>query len=139
MFPEEGERRLRWAQWDRVDAKFEGRPKAALSAHLAWLEAYIAGPAFRGCPFINTTAEFRDPAHPGRRICRDNKAELHRRLGALSDALPGGGTSGLADQLLLLIDGAFASSQVLGKDGPARRLKAAGEAMIAAALAGEPS
>jgi AcrR family transcriptional regulator len=124
-----------WAQWDKVDAKFASRPREALLAHLKWLEAYIASPRFRGCPFINTAAEFRDPTHPGRLVCHNNKLELHHRLAKLTTELKVDPKRMLADQLLLLIDGAFANSQVLGKEGPSRNLKAAGEMMIAAAIA----
>jgi AcrR family transcriptional regulator len=120
-----------WAQWNKVDARHKGRPREALIAQLKWVEAYIASARYRGCPFINSAAEFRDPAHPARRVCQNNKAELHRRLLGWTTEL--GADPLLADQLLLLIDGAFANAQVLGKAGPARNLRAAGEAMIDAA------
>jgi AcrR family transcriptional regulator len=122
-----------WTQWDGVQAKFEGRPRDALSAHLKWLQSYTSGPRFRGCPFLNTAAEFRDPAHPGHIVCQHNKAELRRRLGQLAADAGIDRNEELADQLLLLIDGAFANSQVLGKDGPAMALQTAGNALIDAA------
>lgn len=124
-----------WAQWNRIEEAHAGQPRAALTAHLTWLAAYIGGPRFRGCPFINTAAEFRDPAHPGRQVCQTNKTQLRRRLGELTAGLGVADPALLADQLALMIDGAFANSQVMDKAGPAQALLAAGEALIDAALA----
>ena len=40
---------------------------------------------------------------------------------------------GLADQLQLIIDGAYSAGQALGADGPAKALASAGRVLIAAA------
>jgi AcrR family transcriptional regulator len=122
-----------WAQWDKVAAKHPGAARTELSDQLKWIRAYIGSPRFRGCPFLNATAEFPEAAHPGRVVCRAHKAELRRRLLALVEQLGVCQPESLADQLVLLIDGAFASCQVLGKSGPARLLEDAAAALIGAA------
>ena len=119
-----------WSHWDKVAAKHLGQPREELSAHLKWLTGYIGGPKFRGCPFLNATAEFPDPAHKARAVCRANKSELKRRLIALAKGIEAPDPERLASQLTLLIDGAFSNSQVLGKGGPATELARAGEALI---------
>ena len=120
-------------QWDAVAREHEGRPLDELIAQLEWIRRYIASPGFRGCPFLNTTAEFADAGHRVRAAARANKAELHRRLTELADRLDVAEPSVLADQLVLIIDGAFATSQVFGEDGPQHRLVDAARILVEAA------
>lgn len=120
-------------RWDAVAREHAGRPLDELTAQLEWICRYIASSRFRGCPFLNTTAEFADPTHRVRAAARANKAELHRRLSSLAERLDVADPAALADQLVLVIDGAFATSQVFGDDGPQRRLVDAGQALVAAA------
>jgi len=124
-----------WKQWDKVAAECAGDPRRELRSHLAWLRHYIQGPNFRGCPFIKASAEFADAEHPGRLVCRANKAELLRRLTHLATGAGASDPEALGEQLVLLIEGAFASSEVLGKAGPAQQLERAGAALITAAIA----
>ncbi len=100
-----------------------GSPKDQL---LAWFEACdrrIEQPGFRGCPFLNTMAEIAEPEHPAyqcavehERIYRDRLAQLGREAGARDPEQ-------LAEQLLLVANGAFASASLLGAASPARQLK----------------
>ena len=129
----ERENRDFFAHWDKVAASHDGRPREELSAHLKWLASYITGPRYRGCPFLNMAIEFPETGLPGRAICHANKSELRTRLLALAKNIKARSPDALADQLVLLIDGAFANSQVLGKKGPVRALTEGGEALIAMA------
>ncbi len=129
----EREHRDFFAHWDKVAAASGDRPRQELSAHLNWLAAYITGPRYRGCPFLNMAIEFPESGLPGRIVAHKNKSELHRRFLALAKGIKAKSPESLADQLVLLIDGAFANSQVLGKKGPARALADGGEALIAVA------
>jgi AcrR family transcriptional regulator len=81
-------------------------PRHLLELALAGVVAYISDCGFRGCAFINASAEYTDPAHPVRQVI-----QLHRTwfYGALRELLiandhpdPGGG----ARALVLLRDGA---------------------------------
>lgn len=131
----EREHRDFFAHWDKVSAANPDRPRQELSEHLKWLAAYITGPRYRGCPFLNMAIEFPESGLPGRIVAEKNKSELHRRFLSLARAIKARSPESLADQLTLLIDGAFANSQVLGKKGPARALVVGGEALITAATA----
>jgi AcrR family transcriptional regulator len=121
-----------WVQWDKVESA-QPSPEAALAAHLKWIQSYIASARFRGCPFLNAAAEFPDAEHPGRAVCRLNKSTMRRRLLRLCEGMKVAEPAVLADQLMLVIDGAFANSRVLGKSGPAGTLERAGTALIRAA------
>lgn len=119
-----------WAYWNKVSERHQGSPREELSAHLNWIAAYISGPKFRGCPFLNATAEFPDKEHPARRVCYENKKELHHRLEHLCEASGLVDPTTMANFLVLLIDGAFANSPILGKKGTSTTLVAAAEALL---------
>jgi AcrR family transcriptional regulator len=121
-----------WAYWEKVASKYSGRPREEMLAHLKWIAGYIGGKKFRGCPFLNAAAEFPNPAHKARAVCRANKSELKHRLAALAKDMGASEPERLGNQLTLLIDGAFSNSQALGKAGPATELLSAGEALIEA-------
>jgi AcrR family transcriptional regulator len=67
---------------------------------------------FRGCAFINTATELTDPQHPARAVARDYK--LRQRSYFVRQAQIGGAgdPQALADQLLMIFDGAIAHSLI---------------------------
>lgn len=123
-----------WAQWEATAERHMGRPREELLAQVKWIARYIAGDDSRGCTFLNAAAEFTDPAHAVRDRVARNKQTLRRRLLSLCMAAGAPDAALLADQLALMIDGAFAGSEALGKNGPARTLQRAAQAAIEAAL-----
>jgi AcrR family transcriptional regulator len=125
-----------WQWWESVVARHPGRPRDQLLGLCAGIAKVAARPGFRGCPFTNAAIEFPSPEYPGRRVAEANKREMRRRLRALAGQLGAGDPDRLGDQLLLLMEGAYISSQTFPEDGPAAVLVAAAEALIAAGLAG---
>mgnify|MGYP003579239239 CR=1 FL=1 len=111
-----------------------GRPREELLAQIRWISRYIASEDSRGCAFLNAAAEFPDPSHMVRAMVARNKQTLRRRVLSLCMAAGAADAALLADQLVLMIDGAFAGSEALGKNGPARTLARAAQAAINAAL-----
>lgn len=77
----------------------------------------------RGCPFLMTIAEFPAPEHPARVRAVATKAWVRAHLRGLAAAFvadhPGGDPDVLADQLVLIMEGVYASVAALGADGPA--------------------
>ena len=123
-----------WQWWDHVMAAHPDDAARQISDLFASLTRRVSSPAYRGCPFINTSTEFPDPEHPARAICRANKRELRRRLLDLAQRAGARDAQGLADQLLLLMEGAYASAQNFPAHGPAPSLQGAAEALLAAQL-----
>src|SRR3954470_6305777 len=121
-----------WQWWDHVMAAHPDDAARQISDLFASLSRRVSGPAYRGCPFINTSTEFPDPEHPARAICRANKRELRRRLLDLAQRAGARDAQDLADQLLLLMEGAYASAQNFPARGPAPTLRRAAEALLAA-------
>lgn len=122
-----------WRDWESAAAQGKDDAEAELQALLRWIAEHIAGPKYRGCPFLNVATEFPAPAHPARAVARRNKVELHRRLGVLARKMGARKPDQLADQLVFLIDGAYMNGVLLGKKGPAHSLVAAGLALTLAA------
>ena len=123
-----------WAQWEATAERHVGRPREELLAQVRWIARYIASEESRGCAFLNAAAEFPDPAHAVRGMVARNKQTLRRRVLSLCMAAGAEDAPLLADQLVLMIDGAFAGSEALGKSGPAKALPRAAQAAIEAAL-----
>jgi AcrR family transcriptional regulator len=131
----EKERHDRWAGWDKTAAQSDPEPRARLRAHLNGIARYVSSSHFRGCPFMNVTAEFADPQHPARVLATEEMHELRRRLRGLVDNIEGvSDPEELTEHLLLLVDGAFSSAQALGKSGPQHFLVAAADALVDAQL-----
>lgn len=131
----EQESKDRWAGWDRTAQAADSEPRARLRAHLNGIVRYVSSSRFRGCPFMNITAEFADPEHPARKLAHEEMEELRRRLRGLVDKIEGvRDPVELTEQLLLLVDGAFSSAQALGKQGPQQFLVVAADALVDAQL-----
>jgi hypothetical protein len=80
--------------------------------------------------------EFPALNHPARAVAARHKTELHRRLTVLAKQLGVRKSAQLADQLVLLIDGAYVNGQLLGRKGPANSLLSAALALISSSHSG---
>ena len=124
-------------------ANSSSRPRGRVSAKifccseaiLDMVAATASNPKWRGCPFLNTATEFPEPGHPARAVILAHKRAVRERLRALAAAARARDPDLLAQQLQLLIDGAYAIGQSLGPSGPAKTVPSAGRALIAAQLA----
>lgn len=123
-----------WRWWDEAVARHPGDPRAQLAALFRGLARRTTGAEWRGCPFTNAATEFPEHGHPARRVAEANKRELRRRLLALCREAGARRPALLADELVLLFEGAYASAQTFGPDGPAAAVVDAAEALIAAAV-----
>ncbi|WP_422769044.1 TetR/AcrR family transcriptional regulator [Plantactinospora sp. WMMC1484] len=94
-------------------------PRERILAVFAHLDELSGSPEFRGCPFLNTVVELRDPDHPASVVARSYKqrltdffAEQARLAGAPDPAT-------LARQLTIVYDGSTsrAVTQGAGLDG----------------------
>ena len=124
-----------WERWDRTIADCPDDPRAQLEGLLDTIMRRTLADAYRGCPFLNTATEFPGSTLPADAVIRAHKHELNTRLRALAAAAGARDPQALADQLQLLIDGAYTAGQAMGAEGPARALASAGQVLIAAALA----
>jgi hypothetical protein len=80
-----------------------------LDALLSGIAERIGRPGYRGCPFLNLMTEFPDQNHPGRVVARGNKEELRARLATIVAKLGAADPNRVASQLVLIINGAYAT------------------------------
>jgi AcrR family transcriptional regulator len=125
---------LYWQWWDDIMDHHAGDPRAQLRALVDSVGKRTTRPEYRGCPFTNAATEFPDPDNPGREVAAENKRELRTRLRGLANAIGARDPGALADQLFLLIEGAYASGQMMGSDGPAVSIIDAADALVDAQL-----
>ncbi|ASQ93925.1 TetR/AcrR family transcriptional regulator [Streptomyces sp. 11-1-2] len=118
------ERDERWRAW--LTAEVEKSPPAdrALATFDA-LALWVARENPRGCGFVNAAAELPDAAHPARQVIADQKRWLRGYLRQLCEEAGVTAPGDLADELLLLHEGATVLnglSVVADAVGIARRL-----------------
>jgi len=130
----EEEARDRWAGWDYVAARATGDARERLRQHLSGIVRFVSSPNYRGCPFMNVTAEFADQQHPSRAVAREVMEELRRRMRSLVDQIGVRDPAELTEQIVMLVDGAFSTAQVFGPDGPQRLLVPTVDALVEAQL-----
>lgn len=123
-----------WRRWDEIAIRHAGDPRAELDAHCRALAKKATHADWRGCPFTNAATEFPEIDHPARHVAEANKREMRRRLHGLAKAARARHAGALADQLTLLFEGAYASAQTFGPNGPATQLADAAAALLKAHL-----
>jgi AcrR family transcriptional regulator len=124
-----------WEWWDDAVARHPNAPREQLLALFRYLAKLPSREGWRGCPFTNAATEFPEPDHPARRVAEDNKRKLRLRLRDLAREAGARDADSLADQLVLLFEGVYASAQTFGSPHPATRVVGAAEALLAAQLA----
>ena len=119
-----------WEWWDWVMQRHDGGPRRKLYGLFEDLQARVTHKGYRGCPFVNLAAELSNAKHPARAVITRNKQELRRRLCELAKAAEVNDPEALSESLILLMEGAYASSQTCGPAGPANSLARTAKALI---------
>ncbi|MFD4403388.1 TetR/AcrR family transcriptional regulator [Nocardia sp. NPDC058499] len=128
---EQRDRDVRTAITEYVEARAD-TPGERILAVFDYLLEWFAEPGFRGCLFINTVGELGGTSDDVGRIARRHKLAMRDYLTELVTACSY--PAQLADQLMILANGAMATAAVQG-DGPhaARHARAAAATLLAAA------
>lgn len=114
---------------------YAGDPSAELLALVRAAVVQATAPDFRSCPFRATHAELRDASHPARRLAVEHVKELRSRLRRLTSEAGADDPDMLADRLMLIIDGVYINSAMLGSDGAAPAALALAEELISGSTA----
>jgi AcrR family transcriptional regulator len=93
--------------------------------------AESCSPGFRGCPFINAAAEYADPDHPVRRAVDAHRRWFKQTIEDLLDEINVPNSAQVADQLVMLRDGAMVSGYLSDPSTVADALRNACRAVIA--------
>ncbi len=126
--------RLYWEWFDRIIAACEGSPREQLYAYFEALQVRQKRNNYRGCAFINISTEFPQLAYPGHRVSIEHKNTLRNRLHQLAVAARANDPALLAEQLLLVVNGASASATLFGEPTTAFQAKSVARLLIDAQL-----
>jgi AcrR family transcriptional regulator len=108
------------ARWLGIAAAHAGNPLGQLRAWLGFLAEYKMSE--RGCAFSNAAVELPDHDHPARRVIEAAKKIHREKLTELCHEAGLDEPGLVADQIFLLCEGARASLQTVGPNGPGKRL-----------------
>ena len=124
-----------WGRFDAAVAAHPGDPRAQLDAFFDGLAERSVREDYRGCALTNAAVEYPDRSHPARPVLENHKRDLRLRLRGMAAEMGAADPEGLGDGLLLLIEGAYVSSQMFGVDGPSGAVANAADALIRGYLA----
>jgi len=109
-------------------------PRAALIAVFDGVAKLASSPECLGCAFVGAAAEFPEPEHPGHLVALEHKRAVAARLRELAGAAGARDPDELAEELLLVMDGAWSAARVFGPGNHGRRAAEAARALIGAHL-----
>ncbi|MFD7836054.1 TetR/AcrR family transcriptional regulator [Streptomyces sp. NPDC059761] len=121
----------RWTASLRGAVAEAADPDGAVEAVFEWLAQWFSEPDFRGCAFLNAYGELGTGPAAVLDVVRRHKAELRELLAEAA----GPGRPALADQLLILVEGATVVAALDPGPEPARRAGAAASALMRAGSA----
>jgi AcrR family transcriptional regulator len=109
-------------------------PRSALEAVFEGVAKLASSPECLGCAFVAAAGEFPEPDHPGHRVAAAHKRAVVDRLRELAEQAKARDPDVLAEELLLIMDGAWSAARVFGPRGHGRRASQAAKALIATHL-----
>ncbi|MGA9160572.1 MAG: hypothetical protein WB297_06870 [Actinomycetota bacterium] len=89
-----------------------------------------SSPECLGCAFVGAAGEFSERDHPGHRAAAKHKRAVVGRLSQLAVQAGSRDPNALAEELLLIMDGAWSAARVFGPDNHGRRAAVAANAII---------
>ncbi|HJW82721.1 MAG TPA: TetR/AcrR family transcriptional regulator [Anaerolineae bacterium] len=122
--------RLMTDWFDEAAKPYEGKPRDQLVAVFAALEKLVKSPKCFGCAFLVAASEFPELDSPGHRVALAHKRAVRDRLRDLAGQAGARQPDELADQLLLLMDGAFAAVRMFGPTNPGMHVVEAATVLI---------
>lgn len=110
-------------------------PRERLLAVFDVLDEWFHQPGFRGCTFVNAAAEFGAADAPPHRVAAEHKHRVGAYLRDLAASAGAADPARLAEELMLLIEGAISLAHVAGRKSAARRAQTVARRLIDDALA----
>lgn len=128
------QRDANWRKWFQKTVENRAtEPIQQLLAIFDVLEEWFSQPDFRGCAFINSSVELVDPAHPGYQVAVEHQQAIFSYILKLVKAAEIANPDKVAEQLLLLIEGAIVVAMMRRDPAAATHAKAAANTLIQAA------
>ena len=120
--------------WRWMEEAVAGAPdaRARLVEAFVALQAQVLRPTCVGCPFQGSAAEFPTPDHPAHDVAAAHKERVRSWFEELATQAGLVDSRTLADQLLLLMDGAWAAARMSLAENPVTAVVGAAESLIRA-------
>jgi AcrR family transcriptional regulator len=118
-----------WENFEQI-TKNASTPRDKLLAFFESLQDYVKTPTCYGCPFLNVATEYPETNYPGHQVAIAHKQSVRSRFRELAKEAGAREPEILADQLFLLMDGAYMASRMFGVKNPASRLASAARMLI---------
>ena len=120
---------LFWEGFEQI-TKDAATPREKLLAFFESLQEYVETPACYGCPFLNVATEYPEIDYPGHQVALEHKQRVRAKFRQLAGQAGAREPEVLADQLFLLMDGAYMASRMFGTENPASHLASAAKTLI---------
>lgn len=125
------QRDANWREWFQQTVEEQAaEPTERLLAIFDALEVWFSQPDFRGCAFINSSVELVDPEHPGYQIAIEHQQAIYDYILQLARAAKMSNPEEVAEQLLLLAEGAIVVAMMRRSPATAERAKTAAAVLI---------
>jgi AcrR family transcriptional regulator len=124
---------LFWKNFEQI-TKDSPTPRKKLQAFFQALQDYVKTPECYGCPFLNVVTEYPETDYPGHQVALEHKQSVRVRFRQLAKEAGATKPDALADQLFLLMDGAYMASRMFGTKNPAAHVAEAARTLIDSAL-----
>lgn len=126
------ERDASWRTWFQTTVEqLVTEPCDRILAVFDALHEWFDQPDFRGCAFINSTVELADPDHPGYQVCMEHQRAIHDYLLGFVKAANLTNPGTLAQQLVILAEGAIVVAMMQSDAGAAMQAKTVAAILIA--------
>lgn len=106
-------RAVAWFERMREAAGEHGDPRDKLIAVFEVLASDCAGSSYRGCPMLNTSTEFPEGQHPAHLAAVTHKQQVRDWFCSLAADAGAVDSDRLAEELLIVLNGAYATAAVL--------------------------
>ncbi|PKO14371.1 MAG: TetR/AcrR family transcriptional regulator [Chloroflexi bacterium HGW-Chloroflexi-10] len=125
-----------WEEFEKA-TKDAFSPRDKLVAFFRSLSFYVTHPNCCGCPFLNAATEYPDSDYPGHIAALEHKESVRQRFRDLARQAGARNPGVLADQLYLLMDGAYMAARLFKRDNPGANVVEAAIVLIDAQITGE--
>lgn len=119
-----------WAWVEEVTAPLNGKPRRQLETIFEGVAKIASSPQCMGCTFTVAVSEFPELDHPGHKAARAHKEQVLARLEELAKAAKLKQPKVLAEELLMLMDGAWNAARMFGPNSHAKQVAHAAKIMI---------
>jgi AcrR family transcriptional regulator len=124
---------LFWNNFEQITEN-ASTPREKLLVFFQSLQEYVTTPECYGCPFLNLATEYPETDYPGHQVALEHKHTVRARFRQLAREAGAKKPDALADQLFLLMDGAYMASRMFGPKNPAVHLAEAARILIESAI-----